>query len=225
MRTALLIISVIASFFFAVSFVLTFFARDYMTRLAQDYVIDKTRKHVDPLVQIGEQAINARGIELLLNDEQLQIARREIAAYRDDSPAYIARLVAGDRNPAPPKPAAGFLGEVLRWKVQIREYFDDTLSRLLRDLRIFFGTNVVAGTMAILIALRAKGNRSSQMLLLSGLLLASMAFGIYMYIDNLSYFRILMGSYMGWWYPAIVATLFLGMLVEFPKPDEAKAAT
>jgi hypothetical protein len=228
MRTALLIISVIASLFFAVSFVLTFFAHGYIKGLAQDYVIDKTRTHAEPLVQIAEQALNARGIQLLLNEEQLQTARREIAAYRDDPRAYIAKLVAGDGRPAPavaPGPNAPFKDQVLHWKVEIRKYFDDTLGRLLRDLRIFFGTNIVAAMLAHWFAWRARGHRSGQLLLLSGLLLASMAFGIYMYIDDMSYFRILMGFYMRWWYPALVAMLFLGMVIDFRKPLEAANAT
>jgi hypothetical protein len=52
-----------------------------------------------------------------------------------------------------------------------------------------------------------------------------MAFGIYMYIDDMSYFRILMGFYMRWWYPALVAMLFLGMVIDFRKPLEAANAT
>jgi hypothetical protein len=219
MRTALLLISGTTGLFFAVSFALTFFARDYIHRLAQDYVIEKTHKHSDPIVNAAEQAVNVPAIKLILNDEELDVVRAEIAKYREDPRAYIVKLVVGDgRKVVAADKKAPLKERVLQWKQQIREYFDNTLDRLLRDLRIFFGSNLVAATLAFVLAWRGRPERLRILMVASCLLLICMGFGIYMYIDSLSYFRILMGSYMGWWYPVFVGLMFLGMMIGSRKP-------
>jgi hypothetical protein len=156
------------------------------------------------------------GVKLVLDDEQIQTANREVAAYRNDPQGYIANLVAG--NPpaaAAPGPKAALKDKVLHWKGRVREYFDKTLDRLLRDLRIFFGSNLAAALAAFALAWGARADRLRGLLLVCGLLLASVAFSTYMYVDGLSYFKILFNSYMGWWYPVVLAVTFLGLLVEY----------
>ena len=227
MRTALLIISGLAGAFFAVSFVLTFLARDFVTGLAQDFVVDRTQKYADPVVEIADQAVRAPGVKLVLNEEQIQAARKEIAAYRDDSRAYIVKLVAADGNPPvrPPGPNAAVEERVLHWKGKVREYFDTTLARLLRDLRIFFGSNGVAAWIAFAAAWWSRPERQRGLLWICVLLLASVAFSTYMYIDEFSYFKILFNSYMGWWYPFVLALTFLGLMIEHGRSGPAKPAS
>jgi len=228
MRTALLIISGTAALFFAASFASTFFARDYITRLAQDFVIDKTRRYSDPLVEIAAQSVEAPGIKLIVNDEQVMVVRAEIAKYRDDPRGYIARLVAGDGQPAVAVgPKAALAERVLGWKQSIREYFQQTLDRLIRDLRIFTGSNLVASVVAFAAAWWSRPGRRRGLMVVCGLLLASVAFSSYMYVDEFSYFKILFNSYMGWWYPVILAMTFLGLMVDYGRspttqsPDSA----
>ena len=227
MRTALLLISALAAIFFALSFLLTFFARGYLTQLAQDFVIDRTQKYADPAVATADQALKAPGIRLVLNDEQIQSARREIDAYQEEPRGYIAKLVAGDGNPppaaAPPGANAALAERVLHWKGRVRAYFDATLGRLLRDLRIFFGSNAVAAIIAFAAAWWSQPGRFRGLALVCVLLLASVAFSSYMYVDEFSYFKILFNSYMGWWYPFVLAVTFMGALIEYgrsPRPSQ-----
>jgi hypothetical protein len=216
MRSALLFFSVIASLFFAISFVLTFFARDYIERTAQDYVIDKTRRFADPIVDAAEQATQVPGIQLILNAEQLQTARREIVAYRDDPHAYISRLVAGDVPPAAdPGPAAPLRDEVHHCKRRIRDYFDHTLGRLLFDLRIFLGSNLAVALLTAACAYWARGGLVAWLIPVALLLLVSLAFSIYMYVDSFSYFKILTDSYIGWGYPRALGIVFLLLFLRF----------
>jgi hypothetical protein len=220
LRAALLIVSGLAAAVFAAAFAATFFAKGHITRLAEDYVIDRTRTHVDPLVRITEQGLRAPGAKLVLNDEQLQAARREVAEYRQDPRAYIAKLVAEDGAPAvaDPGPGAPLKDQVLHWKGEIRAYFGRTLDRLLFDLRIFTGSNLIAALATFGLAYAGRRDRLRRLLLVAGLLLASMAYMTYVYVDQLSYFRILINSYMGWWYPALLGLTVLGADLEHGRP-------
>jgi hypothetical protein len=58
------------------------------------------------------------------------------------------------------------------------------------------------------------------LIVVCGLLLVSMAFGGYMYVDGLSYFKILFNSYLGWWYPVILATTFMGLMIDYGKSPQ-----
>jgi hypothetical protein len=108
---------------------------------------------------------------------------------------------------------------VLRWKVAIREHFARTLDRLVRDLRIFCGANLAAALMAAWCALRAGERRVHWLLGIAGLLLASVAYGAYLYVDGFTYFRILFSTYLGWWYPVLLGITFLGLYLEYGRPD------
>lgn len=216
MRTALLVIGGITGLFFATSLALTFFAHDYLKRLAQDFVIDKTIPHSDSVVNLADEAANAPGIKRILKERELLATRNEIAEYREDPRAYVAKIVAGDVLPAVfvgQGPDALVREQVLSWKHRIHEYFDQTMNRLLRDLRIFCGTNLVAALLVFVLSCRASSERRRHLLVLSTLLLMSLAYSIYLFVDSMTYFRILIGSYMRLWYPAVVCTMFLGMMI------------
>jgi hypothetical protein len=222
MRVAILVLSVCIALFFAVSFGLTFFAKPYITRLAQDFIADKTQRVATPAVDHAEKALGVPRIKLVLDDKAIQTTQREIADYRRDPRAYIIRLMAAEQAPAPavaPDQAVPLKERALHWKAQIREHFERTLDRLLLDLRIFSGSNLVAALLAAWCALRAREKRVHWLIGVAALLLASMAFGIYMYVDSFSYFRILMNIYIGWRYPVVLATTFLALYLVFGRRD------
>jgi hypothetical protein len=214
MRTALLSLSALFALFFAVSFALTFFARDAVTRRAEEFVIDRTKAYADPLVGIAEQGIQVPGIDRVLDPRIIETIRREVTEYREDPRAYIAKLVADEQLPAKPGMDRDFQAKLLHWKSEIREYFHKTLNGLLFDLRIFLGSNLVAALAALVCAWRGRADRLPRLLLVCGLLLASVAFSAYMYVDSFSYFRILFNTYVGWWYPAVLGITFLSLVVE-----------
>lgn len=37
----------------------------------------------------------------------------------------------------------------------------------------------------------------------------------YLYVDNLSFFRILFRTHMGWWYPLVMCVILTGLYVEY----------
>jgi hypothetical protein len=215
MRAALLSLSVLFALVFTGSFAATFFARDSITRRAEDFVIERTKTYADPLVEIAEQGIQVPGLNRALDPRIIETVRREIAEYREDPRAYIAKLVADKQLPvADPGKNAALKDKLLFWKSEIRMYLEKTLNRLLLDLRIFFGSNLVAALLALVCAWRGRADRLPRLLLVCGLLLASVAFSAYMYVDSFSYFSILFNTYVGWWYPAILGITFLSLVVE-----------
>src|SRR5687767_11694621 len=132
MRSALLFAGGLLAAFFALAFAATFFARGHITRLAEGYVIDRTQKHIDPLVRLTEEGLRVPGLKLAgRNAEAVETARQEVAEYRRDPRAYIARLVAEGGAPAAPDPGPGapLKDQVLLWKGEIRAYFARTLDR------------------------------------------------------------------------------------------------
>jgi hypothetical protein len=222
MRVAILVASAGVGLFFVASLVMTFFAKEYITAQAQDFVTARTQRFAEPAVEVAEQALQAPAIKQVLDDEAIQTARQEIADYRCDPRGYIARLVAGEQLPMPavaPGPGAPLRERLLRWKVRIREHFEHTLDRLVWDLRIFAGSNLAAALLAAWCALRATQGHVNWLLGVAGLLLASVAYGAYLYVDGFTYFRILFSTYLGWWYPVLLGITFLGLYLEYGRQD------
>jgi hypothetical protein len=225
MRTALLVLSAAAAVFFAASFALTFLARGYITGLAADFVIDRTRRVTEPAVAAAEAGLRAPMADQLLGAEVTRTVRDEVADYRSDPRDYIARMVAGgcqagEGPAAEAGPAAPLKDRVTGWKRRVCEHFDHTLGRLLLDLRIFSGSNLAAALLAAWFAFRARPGEGGRLAVVAGLLLASVAYGAYMYVDGFTYFRILFGTYLGWWYPALLGITFLGLFLDHGRRPE-----
>jgi hypothetical protein len=221
MRTALLVAGGLLAAAFAAAFGATFFARGHITRLAEDYVIDRTQKYADPLIGLAEEGLRLPGKKPVGRDaEAVEALRADVAEYRRDPRAYITRLVAAGGAPAvaEPGPNAAPKDQLLFWKTEVRAYFEKILDRLLFDLRIFTGSNLAAALAIFGLALAGRRDRLPRLLWAAGLLLLSLAFMTYMYIDELSYFKILLNSYMGWWYPVLLFFTFVGAYVEHGRP-------
>jgi len=228
MRAAIITISVCAAIFFATSIGLTFYAREYINGLAQDFAIERTRPIADAAVAGAEQMLREPALKPFLEHEAVGALRQEIADYRGDPQAYITRLVKGERHPVP-EAAPGRLiplrEHVVLLKNHVRNYFDRTIDGLVRDVRIFSGSNLAAALLAAYLALWARGRRLKRLLSIAGLLLVSMTYGVFIYIDEFSYFRILFNLYLGWWYPALLVVLFVALYWDYEEwnavPPEA----
>ena len=171
---------------------------------------------------VAERALEAPSVVRLLDEEMVRIARAEIAGYRRDPSRYIARHVGGEQavgRMADRRP----LGRLPDLKAKVREHWNSTLTRLLLDLRIFCGSNLVAAVVAGWCALSAKEGRPTRLLGVGALLLGSLIYCAYAYVDRLSYFRILFELYVGWWYPILLGAAFGWMYVTHgPAPLPAR---
>jgi hypothetical protein len=204
-RTALVALNLLVATAFAGLFAWTFFAREHLIALAEEYVVAKTVIHATPLVEKLD-AVLQNPLAGLAPPVRAAV-RAEIDAFRADSPRYVRELVA--KGAAIEKPKHPFAERVGAFKEQTQAYFDKTLTGLIRDLRIVSGTNLVAALLAAWLASRATGRWRLHLLCVSGLLVLALGLHIYLFIDSLSFFRILIGARLSWSYPVFLALTFV----------------
>jgi hypothetical protein len=205
MRTALIALNLLVAAASSSLFVYTFFARDHVVALAEDYVIEKTIPHVMPVVE---------EIEALLKNPWVRLApvgvrdavQAEVDSFRNNPKAYVRALVA--KGAAIERPKHPFADRVVKWKEDIQAYFEATLASLIRDVRIFAGTNVVAALLAAWMASKASGRWRWRVL-------AALGLQSYMFIDGLTFFRIISGARVGWSYPLVVLLTFVVLFLRF----------
>lgn len=208
MRTALIALNLAVAIASAVLFGYTFFAREHLIGLAEDYAIGKTVEYATPAVEQVEAALNHPAAILVPVAIRAAI-RAEVDAFRQNPNAYVRELIA--RAAAIQMPKHPLAALAVEWKNKVRDHFENVLAGLLRDLRIFSGTNVVAALLAACVAYYARGRWRYHVLAISGLLLLALGLQIYLFIDGLTFFRIITDARVGWWYPVLVAATFLDL--------------
>ena len=94
----------------------------------------------------------------------------------------------------------------------VRDSRQDILDRDEAVRSAFSGTtfpsaNLVVGMFALVLAYRSPATDLPKQLLLSCVMCLSVAYCSYMYVDSLSFFRILAQAHMGWWYPVMLGVI------------------
>ena len=199
---------------------------------AREFVTEKTLEFADPIVSIAEAALTAPLASKLLSNEQIAAAQQEIDRYRLDPAGYVADLTRLRQRPVEREQAHPLLDKVLSIKARIRAYYDETLDALIHDLRIFAGSNLIAGSIALWFAYRSRAAVAKPVLWFSLLLFAAVMYCSWLYVDDLTFFRILFRMHMGWWYPALLAITAAGLQMEYgirapsdvPEADSPPAA-
>lgn len=206
---------------FSALFVSTFVARDQLNERARSYVTQKTVDHAARVVDLAERALQTPTVQKILAREQREAVARELDAFREDPFAFVQDLTRAP--PGAPRPGKRLLAigdRVTRWKETVRQYFDETLARLVSDLRIFLGSNIAASVTICCVAFAARGRLERQLTTLSLLLCAVLAYAVFLYVDNLSFFRILLRWHLGWSYPILLLVLFVGLFLVFRRQEQ-----
>lgn len=206
------------TFAFILFFLYTFFAKDHLTSLARDFVSEKTKKYSSPFVEAAEVAVNSHLAQKLLSKEQKAAFAEEIKEYQIDPRAYIGKLT-GKRDLLPPPPAG--LGQILQkivlWKQKVKSYYEETLARLIFDLRIFSVTNLVTAAIALWLSLRSDPKTAARSSWLSCLLMGALLYSVWLYIDHMSFFKIMFRIHLGWTYPLFILIAFVFLLLDYWK--------
>lgn len=205
MRKVLVALNLLVAVASAALFVYTFFAREHLLGRAEEYVIAKTVVQVTPAVELVEAGLNNRAAQFVPADTRAAV-QAEVDSFRRDPHKYVRALVA--KGAAVEKPKHPLAERVLAWKEQARAYFEKTFAGLVLDLRIFAGTNVVAALLAALLAWRARGRLRWHVFGVSVLLLFALSLQAYLFIDGLTFFRVITNARVGWSYPGVVALTF-----------------
>ena len=201
MRKTALVVNSIVVVYFLCFVAYTFFAREHLNGLARGFVTKKTLHYSKSIVDLAEESLHVRLVCKLLSGEQEAAIRKEIADYRLDPPAYIADLTRHKVRNLPLAKMNPMLAKVTLIKEKIRVFYDNTLESLVKDLRIFSVSNLVAGVIAFFLAYLSKPNIRKSVVLVSFAMCIAVLYGSYLYVDNLTFFRILFRAHLGWWYP------------------------
>ena len=229
MRKAILILALLGAGLFAGAFVLSFVNPLLVERAARELIRIEVEKRVGEKLDTlsGSRLVGLAQRKLGRTDAEIERTRQ---AIRDDVPRRVADVVANmldadcacrERLRAAARAAEGeHLGSLLRMREQlaalIESAYASVQASLLREFRIFTGTNAVAFALLALVTFVRKG--ATLQLLLPALVLVgavAVAGGLYLFGQDWLH-AIVFGDYVGWGYAALlsgVALLFADILL------------
>ena len=189
-------------------FAYTFFATDHLTEHTRDFVTEKTLLYSKPLVDLLRAGLDSPLSQQLISDKNRSLMEAEIELYQSNPAEYVTRLTSASG------PSFG-TGKIASFKEKIRSYYQSSLDALVRDLRVFSGSNMVAGCLAMWLLLTGRSKRHNKVIAFSFVIFAAVAFSTVSYIDGVSFLRILFKWHLGWWYPVGIGVTILGLVFEY----------
>ena len=225
MRKITLTINVIVVGFFISFLAYTFVARDHLESLAREFVTEKTLIYSKPIVEVAEAALDSPLVQKVLSEDQISAIRSEIADYRNDASSYIADLTRQQVRDTPLANGNLWIEKVASFKNKIRTFYDNTLIALITDLRIFSLSNAIAGLIAFGLAYRSSSEVRKSIVWFSFLMFVAVLYCSYLYIDDLTFFRILFRTHMGWWYPAFLCVMIVALYLDYGRNANAAEPT
>ncbi len=190
-------------------------ARQHLDGLARDFVTEKTLAYSKPIVEIADEALRSPLVQNLLPDDQTVAIRTEIADYNNDPATYVSDLTRQQVRDVPLENANPLLAKVASIKERVRTFYDDTLNALVSDLRIFAVSNLVAGMIALGLAFRSLSAIPKSIAWFSFLMFVAVLCCSYLYIDDLTFFRILFRAHMGWWYAVFLCVMIVKLCLDY----------
>jgi len=214
MRKTALVLNAIVIVFFLCFLVYTFVARQHLNSLAREFVTEKTLAYSKPIVEFADEALDSPLVKKFLSKDQETAIRNEIAGYQNDPHLYIADLTRQQVRAAANADMKEnpLIEKVASIKSKIRTYYDDTLNALITDLRIFAISNLVAALIAFALAYRSPVKIRKPIVWFSILIFVAVLYCSYLYIDDLTFFRILFQAHLGWGYAVILSVMIAGLL-------------
>jgi hypothetical protein len=106
-------------------------------------------------------------------------------------------------------------------KNKIRTFYDNTLNALIADLRIFSISNLLAGLIAFGLAYRSSSDIRKPIVWFSFLMFVAVLCCSYLYVDRLTFFRILFRTHIGWWYAAFLCVMIVALYLDYGRHANA----
>lgn len=222
MRETTLVLNLIVVVFFICFLAYTFVARQHLDSLARAFVTEKTLAYSKAVVELADEARDAPVVKKFLSDDQESAIGHQIADYQNDPNAYIADLTRQEVRDAPTANANPLIEKVTLIKNKIRTFYDNTLNALIADLRIFSLSNLIAGLIAFALAYRSSSNIRKPIVWFSFLMFVSVLYCSYLYVDDLTFFRILFRAHMGWWYAVFLCIMMVALYLDYGRHPNAK---
>ncbi|MES2981814.1 MAG: hypothetical protein V4727_05820 [Verrucomicrobiota bacterium] len=193
----------------------TFFAKSHLVEHTWGFVTEKTLAHSKPMVGILRAGLNSPLSQKLITEERRAVIEGELKLYDTNPIEYVTQLTSA-------KKSSFGTGKIAEFKESVQEYYQSTLDELVRDLRIFAGSNCVAGVFAMCLLLSKGFSQNHKVVAFSFLVFVAVAYSTYSYVEGVSFMRILFKSHLGWWYPASIFIMILGLVLDhgLHKKDE-----
>jgi hypothetical protein len=215
MRTTALALNSIVVVFFSCFLAYTFVARSHLESLARDFVTEKSIGYSKPIVEIAHESLDSPLVRKLLSEDKVLAIRDEIRDYRNDPAAYVSDLTHQPVRKLPLANANPLLAKVASIKEKIRTFYDNTLNALIIDLRIFSVSNLMAGMIAFVLAYRSSHSFRKSIVWFSFLMFVAVLWCSSLYIDDLTFFRILFRTHMGGVYPVLLCIMIFALYWDY----------
>lgn len=222
MRKTTLALNLIIVVFFICFLAYTFGARQHFDSLARNFVTQKTLDYSKPIVEVAEAALDSPLVPRFLSVDQETAIRYEFVDYQNDPGAYIADLTRQQLSNAPVANANPLIEKVASFKNKIRSFYDNTLNALIADLRIFSISNLIAGLFAFGLTYRSSSDIRKPIVWFSFLMFVAVLYCSYLYVDDLTFFRILFRTHMGWWYAVLLGVMIVALYLDYGCHANAK---
>lgn len=194
----------------------TFVAKSHLVEHTRSFVSEKTLSYSQTLVDLMRAGLNAPISRKLLSELLRSDIEEELASFDSNPSEYILSLTS-ERDP-------NFgTGKVADFKQKVHSHYQSILEALVRDLRIFSGSNVVAGLFAMCLLLSRKSRDSGKVIAFSFVVFAAVAFSSYSYLEGVSFLRILLNSHLGWLYPVGIMMMIVSLVLEYGLHQEKNA--
>jgi len=135
-------LQVIFTIFFIIVLVLTYTHSEDIKKNARIQIVDKVIELIEPKIKLAEKTVNSKGTQKFLNNSQVKIAKSEIFSYRRDPINYVTQIMQSKNIPNGKDNT--LLKKIFDWQLTIQKYINDSFSNLLKDIRIFCTTNIIA---------------------------------------------------------------------------------
>jgi hypothetical protein len=221
MRKTTLVLNAIVVVFFVSFLAYTLIARQHLETLSRDFITEKTLAYSRPVVEVANESLDSPLAKKLLSDDQKTAIRNEIDEYQNDPAGYVADVTGKRVRDEPRGNGNPLLEKVASIKTKIRNFYDNTINALLRDLRIFSSSNLVAGLIAFGLAYQSPEKIRKPIVWFSFLMFVAVLYSSYLYIDGLGFFRILFRTHMGWWYAAFLTVMIVALYLDYGRHANA----
>ncbi len=218
MKKTSTVLNTLAALLSAAFFLYTFVAEKHLESLAREFVTAKTLDYSKSLFDLAEKSLQSPLAKQLIPKAAEKAIEKQMDSYENDPVAYIQDLT---RSPRIQRKTPNFLkpgSKVEAFKTKVREYYDETMAALIRDLRIFSGTNLTVSLLALLLILRSPEKFKKQAFWFSLLLFVAVVSSSYLYIDGMGFFSILFKWHLGWFYPVLLLITFFQFVFEYRRP-------
>ena len=186
----------------------TFFAVEHIREHTRTFVTEKTIAHSESAVSLTKVALEAPFSEKWISKEQRSKIEGEIALYEEDPIKYVTSLTSAEES-------SFGEGKVAEMKRKIQSYYQSILDELIRDLRIFSGSNLLAGAFGIWLLVSRKVGVPRKALAFTFVIFLVVAISTYNYLDGITFLSVLFKWHMGWWYPILIIVNCLYMARNF----------